>query len=154
MPQDPEILVELTSARTEFEAETIAETLRSEGIPAEVFGLSSRVAQWELGINTSQKIMVRRQDLVRAAEVLKANKADSVDLDWSEVDVGQPTPDMVVSPHVEEQKKSGAKWRWWALAIAVTVGSLLCYEAAVKADQYDGIMRGCFPPMKGIQPSP
>lgn len=131
MPQDPEILVELTSARTEFEAETIAETLRSEGIPAEVFGLSSRVAQWELGINTSQKIMVRRQDLVRAAEVLKANKVDSVDLDWDEVDVGKPTPDMVVSPHVEEQKKGGAKWRWWALAVVITAGSLLAYGAEV-----------------------
>jgi len=61
---------------------------------------------------------------------------------------------MVVSPHVEEQKKGGAKWRWWALAVAVTVGSLLCYEAAVKDSLYDGVFRGCFPPMKGFRPSP
>lgn len=129
MPQDPEGLVELTTARTEFEAETIAETLRAEGIPTEVFGLSSRVAQWELGVNTDQRIMVRRQDVLRATEILKANQADSVDLDWDEVDVGKPSPDMVVSPHVAVHKKAGAKWRWWGLALFVTVGSLLCYGA-------------------------
>ncbi len=128
MPQDPEILVELTSARTEFEAETIAETLRAEGIPTEVFGLSSRVAQWELGINTSQKIMVRRQDLTRATEVLKANKADSVDLDWSEVDVGQPTPETHGrGPTVEIQSTAGDAWKLRLIlgSILVVVGVLL-----------------------------
>lgn len=127
MPQDPEILVELTSARTEFEAETIAETLRSEGIPAEVFGLSSRVAQWELGINTAQKIMVRRQDVVRANEVLKANKADSVDLDWDEVDVGQPTSETHGRGPTVEIQSTGEAWKLRLILglIVVFVGVLL-----------------------------
>ncbi len=33
-------------------------------------------------------VIVRRMDLPRANEVLRAVKADSIDIDWSEVDVG------------------------------------------------------------------
>jgi len=90
MGNDPDILVPLTSARSEFEAATIAESLRAQGIPAEVFGTAARMGQWEFGINNDAKIMVRRADLVRAQDVLRAVKADSVDLDWSQVDVGAP----------------------------------------------------------------
>ncbi len=88
--KDPDILVPLTSARSEFEAETIAESLRNQGVPSEVFGMAARVGQWEFGINNDVKVMVRRADLERAGEMLRAIKADSVDLDWSEVDVGPP----------------------------------------------------------------
>jgi len=90
MGDDPDILVPLTTARNEFEAETIAESLRNQGVPSEVFGMAARVGQWEFGINNDVKVMVRRADLQRAGDLLRATKADSVDLDWNEVDVGAP----------------------------------------------------------------
>src|SRR5882672_5763286 len=93
MEKDPEILVPLTSARTGFEAETIAQALNAHGVPAQVFGLSAQVMQWELGYHDAIKVMVRRGDLETASDILKAIKAESVDIDWSEVDVGDRAPD-------------------------------------------------------------
>jgi len=46
---DPDILVVLTSARTEFEGQTIVATLESDGIPAKVFAASANMLQWEGG---------------------------------------------------------------------------------------------------------
>jgi hypothetical protein len=91
--KDPEILVPLTSTRTGFEAETIAQALNAHGVPAQVFGLAAQVMQWELGYHDAIKVMVRRGDLETAKDILKAIKADSVDIDWSEVDVGPEIPD-------------------------------------------------------------
>lgn len=90
MGEDPNILVVLTSVRSDFEAQTIAEAVRAHGIPAEVFGTAARVAQWELGMSNEIQVMVRRCDLEAASMVLRGIKAESVDIDWNEVDVGQP----------------------------------------------------------------
>ncbi len=103
MGTDPDILVPLMSARSEFEASTIAESLRANGVPAEVFGTAAQMGQWEFGITNDAKIMVRRADLARAQDVLRAVKADSVDLDWSEVDVGAPADG---SPDDEPQRNT------------------------------------------------
>ncbi len=87
---DPDQLVLFTSARTEFEGRTIAVTLEAAHIPARVFAAGANMLQWEGGYTDPIKVMVRRADLARAGAALKQNKQDSVDLDWSEVDVGQP----------------------------------------------------------------
>jgi|GEM_PF-1323198 len=127
MPDDPDGLVDLTTARTEFEAETIAETLRGEGVPTEVFGISARTAQWELGINTDMKIVVRRKDVERAREILRANKADSVDLDWDEVDVGQPTAEVRQARTGADIQSPGDAWKLRLIlgVIVVVLGVLL-----------------------------
>ena len=39
------------------------------------------------------KVYVRRGDAQRAREALARERADSVDIDWSEVDTGDPEPD-------------------------------------------------------------
>ncbi len=91
MGDDPDILVVLTTARTEFEAEALAEALRSRGIRAEVFGgtaASGGGLQWYTAGSDPIKVMVRRGDVVLAERVRVSIKADSVDLDWDEVDVG------------------------------------------------------------------
>lgn len=94
--QDPDQLVLFTSARTEFEGRTIAATLEAAQIPARVFAAGANMLQWEGGYTDPIKVMVRRADLGRAAAAMKQNKQDSVDLDWSEVDVGQPEPGTVL----------------------------------------------------------
>lgn len=98
MEKDPEILVPLTSARTGFEAETIAQALNAHGVPARVFGIAAQVMQWELGYHDAIKVMVRRGDLETAKDILKAIKAESVDIDWSEVEVGEGEPDSTAEP--------------------------------------------------------
>ncbi len=92
MPKDPDILVDLTTARTAFEAEMIAETLRAQGIPAEAFTTAGSMLQWDIAATQPMRVQVRRRDLDRARDSLRAIRADSVDLDWSEVDTGDRTP--------------------------------------------------------------
>jgi hypothetical protein len=77
----------LKATRTEFEASTIAASLQDNGIPAKVFTGAANVLLGPNIIDTV-KVMVRSADRERAAAHLRAIKQDSVDIDWSEVDVG------------------------------------------------------------------
>lgn len=92
MPQeeDPDILVDLTTARTAFEAEAIANALESRGIPARAFTLAGTMLQWDIAGTQPMRIQVRRRDLERARQALHDVRQDSIDIDWSEVDVGAP----------------------------------------------------------------
>lgn len=134
MSQDPDILVLLTSTRTEFEAQTIAEALRAHGIPAQAFGTAAATAQWELGIRSEFQVMVRRRDLDEAGSVLRAIKADSVDIDWEEVDVGaDESPD--TPPPLELGPKQPASPWLRRVGWAVFIGAMLLvfWELAIVA---------------------
>jgi len=85
---DPDMLVVLTTARTEFEAQTLAEALRARGNRAEVFATAASSLQWEAAFTDPIKVMVRRADVGEAEKVRASLKADSVDIDWDEVDTG------------------------------------------------------------------
>lgn len=84
---DPADLVTLQVADSEFEANTIVATLHEAGIEAVAFGATS--AAWPALGAVRVPIQVRREDLERAKAAIKKTIADSVDLDWDEVDVGQ-----------------------------------------------------------------
>lgn len=71
---------------TEFEAAAIAEALRAQGIQARVLG--GNLAGMRAEAPALASVIVRRMDLPRATEILRAVKADSIDIDWNEVDVG------------------------------------------------------------------
>ncbi len=88
MPADPDILVPLTTARTEFEGSTLRAVLEAEGIDARVFAGSANALGWEGGYTDPIKVMVRRADAVRAAEAIATNRRTSRMVDWSTVDVG------------------------------------------------------------------
>lgn len=88
MGEDPDILVDLTTARTEFEAQTVANALTGHGIEAKVFANVGSVLQWEVAVSQPIKVAVRRRDLEAARSVLKAIRAESIDVDWDEVDTG------------------------------------------------------------------
>ncbi len=68
----------------------MAASLEAEGIPAKVFSAAARMAQWEIGYTDPIKVMVRRADLARAAEVLRSARARARTIDWSTVDVNEP----------------------------------------------------------------
>lgn len=86
---DPDELVVLKETRTEFEASTIAASLEDAGIPARVYTGAANVLLGGANIIDSAKVMVRARDRERAAAQLRVIKQDSVDIDWSEVDVGE-----------------------------------------------------------------
>lgn len=98
MPADPDILVTLATARTEFEGAAMQSVLESEGIPARVFAGTANVLGWEGGYSNTVRVMVRRADAVRAAEAIAVNRRTAPLVDWSQVDVGAfedgepPTP--------------------------------------------------------------
>jgi hypothetical protein len=84
----PDELVTLTTAGSEFEAAAIVATLSEAGIDAVSYGALQSTAFAPLASNVP--VQVRRADLERAERALQQNIADSIDIDWDSVDVGEP----------------------------------------------------------------
>ena len=85
---------------TEFEAQTKAAVLRSEGIDCTVM---CNAPSWtgQVSISATARgamVWARRQDLERAQGVLHQAVADSVDLDWDEIDVGEREDNLPLRP--------------------------------------------------------
>jgi hypothetical protein len=85
---DPAELIDLASVRSEFEAATMVEALRAQGIAAQHYG--GGLAGFRAEAPGFVRVVVRRQDADRARLALRALQADSIDIDWDEVDVGEP----------------------------------------------------------------
>lgn len=120
MGSDPDILVDLTTAKSDFEAQVIVESLRGQGIAAEAFTTAGTALPLHVGSSLPFRIAVRRRDLASAGAALRALRAESVDIDWDEVDVAEAEAEAGVRPAV----KDGRRRRWWAV-VAVTL-YLLC----------------------------
>ena len=60
---DPDILVDLTTARNTFEAQVIAHALEAQGIPARAFDLAGTMLQWDVAVSQPIRVVVRRRDL-------------------------------------------------------------------------------------------
>ncbi len=87
-PDGPALVV---STPTEFEAQTKAALLRDEGIDVTV---QPAAPSWTGHLSVSPggggaSVWVRAADLDRARALLETRIADSVDIDWDEVDVGE-----------------------------------------------------------------
>lgn len=91
MPEHPEPTELLTSRPTEMEASIIVAALEEEGIRARMSG------QFTAGFRAEApgwvQIMVADEDLPRAQEILQRVKSEISDIDWSQVDVGEPEED-------------------------------------------------------------
>ncbi|MEM9167645.1 MAG: DUF2007 domain-containing protein [Planctomycetota bacterium] len=91
MPKAPNTLVPAVDAPGPAAAHAMASALRDAGIEAFVFDTAKTALQWEApGIIAPYQVHVARADLEHARAVLEQNRDDSIDIDWSEVDVGQP----------------------------------------------------------------
>jgi hypothetical protein len=91
--EDSDDLVTLTTRRTEFEAHTVVAILQDAGIEAFAFGAVQTVLPLTSRL-VAVPIQVRKRDLDRARQAIQQNVADSVDLDWDEVDVGERVDDL------------------------------------------------------------
>jgi hypothetical protein len=89
-------LTVVATADSEFEAETKAEALRARGLKVMV---ARNAPSWTGHLSISPtavgaSVLVHREDLERATAILKQVIADSVDIDWDEVDVGEREDDL------------------------------------------------------------
>lgn len=85
-------LARVAQTATEFEAHAKAAVLHEEGIDAQVIcDAPTWTGHLSLGHNEFvASVWVRREDLEAAQQLLEQTVADSVDIDWDEVNVGQP----------------------------------------------------------------
>ncbi|MBX3379818.1 MAG: DUF2007 domain-containing protein [Phycisphaeraceae bacterium] len=137
MTTDPDTLVDVTSARSEFEASVMVEALKARGIPAFSFANAGMTLQWEVAATNPFRVSVRKKDVEAAKEILRSVKADSVDIDWSEVDVGvnqdaaPPAPSTDTSPLGTNQWLSG-----WLVPVLLCAALLwLLWNAFARAPQ-------------------
>lgn len=122
MPQDPDALVSLTTAFNYFEAETIAAALRAEDIPVYVESIVGTTLGYAApALGDAIHVRVRQRDVELARRLLDRNRSDSVDIDWSEVDVGEPEDPLVHA----RPKLRASKWAKPALIFLVFVPAML-----------------------------
>lgn len=127
-PHDhPDDLVTLTTADNEFAAGTLVAVLREAGIEAVAFDRVQMAGLTDIK-GARVPVQVRAADLERAQAALKQNVADSVDLDWDEVDVGEPEDDLPIAhPHDERSSPRSMPlliWIGFVLAIILMIGGL------------------------------
>ena len=120
---DPDMLVDLTTAATAFEAELIVGSLRARDIPAQAFTIAASMLQWDIAASQPFRVAVRRADLQRAQSALLDARADSVDIDWEELDPGPPTD----APDTRTQINAAILWRilWIGMGVLLLIGVLV-----------------------------
>lgn len=127
MAGDPQDMVVLTSARSEVHAGLIVSILESHGIPAFSPSAAASTLRWEVGATDPYRVFVRRGDAGRAREVLSQERAGSVDIDWSQVDVGDEPP----SPAPGDRSPAGPGARLLMLLAAAAVFLVVLVWAAM-----------------------
>jgi hypothetical protein len=88
MADHPDYIALVTSAPTEMEAGIIVSALQENGIKATMAGQTT--AGFRAEAPGWVQVLVAEEDLARAQAVLEELRRESNDIDWSQVDVGQP----------------------------------------------------------------
>ena len=88
MPADPNNPEVLTSVRTDVEAAAIVSALAARGIEASTTGGYTAGFRAEAGGRVN--VIVKYADLHRARIALTEIEQDQPDVNWSQVDVGEP----------------------------------------------------------------
>lgn len=131
MNDDPDSLVTLLTADSQFAAHTIVAVLEDAGIEAVAFDATA--AGLGLGLNSGMigvPVQVRRADLDQARAALDKNASDSIDVDWNAIDVGLPS-----EAPVEDTALSRTMFglgRWWIFGVALFVLAIILLARAVR----------------------
>ncbi len=111
---DPATLIDVTNCANATEAELLAQFLDENGVPAHASVLAGATNPWELGSSVPFRIAVRREDAPRAAELIqefRSRKQAPVEVNWDEVDVGDPEPDTVLPATPAESRSRHSRWK-------------------------------------------
>jgi hypothetical protein len=87
-PEHPEHVVVAASAENELEAGVIVAALEEAGIKSTMSGAAT--AEFRVGVPGEVQVLVAQEDLAHALEVIQEGQDDEEDVDWDQVDVGQP----------------------------------------------------------------
>lgn len=126
----------VTDASGPAEAHIVASMLRESGVEAFVFDTANQTLQWDAPrIINPYLIHVKHEDLDRARQLIKSNREESVDLDWDEVDVGEPVDEIAeqTARHQTSDQQAGYFWpiswknlhRWFFLGILIYLAVML-----------------------------
>lgn len=137
MSTDPDTLVDVISARSEFEASVMVEALKARDIPAFSIANAGMTLQWEVAASNPFRVSVRRKDVEAAKEILRSVQADSVDIDWSEVDVGVSQDTAPSAAARDDSKTESFGWlSGWGPALLICAVLLwLLWNAFARAPQ-------------------
>ena len=122
---DQSDLARVAQTATEFEAHAKAAVLHEEGIDAKVI-CDSPTWTGQIGLGHHESIAsvwVRQEDLEAATAALAQNVADSVDIDWDDIDVGQPEDESNGEYH--QGMPATAKFAFIVTLIVVLLGLAL-----------------------------
>ncbi len=90
--RDPDGLVDLTQCGTGYEADILAAALEDEGIPCRAWSRPPLLLPTGFGGADPIRVQVRRRDIRKAREALRAFYASIGVIDWSAVDTEDFTP--------------------------------------------------------------
>lgn len=122
---DQSDLARVAQTATEFEAHAKAAVLHEEGIDAKVI-CDSPTWTGQIGLGHHESIAsvwVRQEDLEAATAALAQNVADSVDIDWDDIDVGQPEDES--NGEYRPEMPATAKFAFIVTLIVVLLGLAL-----------------------------
>ena len=132
MAAAPDDLVELTTRPNELDAAIIRQVLTDAGIESwQRMADGARLGMFGASNFNPTTVLVERGKLEAAAAALDRNKSDSVDLDWTEVDVGEPedeiakriaSQDKGYADAVAEQRRKPLSIFEWCVLGAVLLG--------------------------------
>jgi hypothetical protein len=87
-PEHPEHVVAVTSLPNELEAGVVVAALEEAGIKATMSGTFT--AGFRAEAPGQVQILVAAEDEAKAREVIRLGEENKEDIDWSQVDVGEP----------------------------------------------------------------
>lgn len=87
-PEHPEHIVVVATAPNELEAGVMVAALEEAGIKSTMSGADT--ADFRVGVPGDVQILVAKEDEARAREVIRLGEENQEDVDWSQVDVGEP----------------------------------------------------------------
>lgn len=120
-------LVELTTARTEFEGEAIVSALAARGIEARSLG--GMLAGFRAEAPALVRVMVRAGELDRARGALREVRASSRAIDWSEAELG--TADERERAPVDPEEPASVLPRW--ALVLLSLAGVIAVLAALPA---------------------
>lgn len=87
-PEHPEHIVVVATAENELEAGVMVAALEEAGIKSTMSGAAT--ADFRVAVPGDVQILVAQEDEARAREVIRLGEENREEVDWSQVDVGEP----------------------------------------------------------------
>ena len=117
----------------EFRAGVVRATLEGAGITARVVTDDPTGTSGFFGAAGSRRVavLVREGDEARARAALEAHREESADVDWDQIDVGEPDDDL--ARRITAGRPRGWWWGGWPAAVVLLVGGFLLAPFSARA---------------------